>query len=61
MNEEIKCESNLYNEVQYVFGVDLQILTNTLTGEQSIGWAREGSEISNTWRLELQNGEESNG
>lgn len=58
MNEEIKIESNLYNKVEYVFGVDLQILTNTITGEQSIGWARQGTEISNLWREE--NGEESN-
>ena len=59
MSKEIKIESNLYNDIQYVFGVDLQILTNTITGEQSIGWTREGSELSNIWRLELENGEES--
>lgn len=58
MNKEIEIQTNLYNEIQYVFGVDLQILTNSLTGEQSIGWARQGSEISNMWREE--NGEESN-
>ena len=58
MNKEIEIQTNLYNEIQYVFGVDLQILTNSLTGEQSIGWARQGSEISNIWREE--NGEESN-
>ena len=58
MNEEIKVESNLYNEVEYVFGVDLQILTNSITGEQSIGWTRIGTELSKEWREE--NGEASN-
>lgn len=50
MNEEIKVESNLYDEVEYVFGVDLQILTNSITEEQSIGWTRIGTELSKEWR-----------
>lgn len=58
MNEEIKVESNLYDETEYVFGVDLQILTNSITGEQSIGWTRTGTELSKEWRKE--NGEASN-
>ena len=58
MNEEIKVESNLYDEVEYVFGVDLQILTNSITEEQSIGWTRIGTELSEKWREE--NGEASN-
>lgn len=58
MNEEIKVESNLYDEVEYVFGVDLQILTNSVTEEQSIGWTHIGTELSKKWRE--NNGEASN-
>ena len=58
MSEEIKVETNLYDKVEYVFGVDLQILYNSITDESSIGWAQIGSEISKKWREE--NGEASN-
>ena len=59
MNEnKIHVQSNLYDEIEYVFGVDLQILTNSITGEQSIGWTRMGSDLSERWHLD--NGEESN-
>lgn len=58
MSEEIKVETNLYDKVEYVFGVDLQILYNSITDESSIGWTQIGSEISKKWREE--NGEASN-
>ena len=52
-----KIETNIFDKVEYQFCVDIQILTNSVTGEQSIGWARPGSEISERWHA--QNGEES--
>lgn len=56
MDNITKVESNLFDKVSYVFGADLQILENSITGEVSIGWAPIGSDISNGWRAE--NGEE---
>ena len=50
MDEIINIETNLYDEVTYVFGADVQISRNSLTGEVSIGWARIGSQVSDTWR-----------
>ena len=58
MSEEIKVETHLYDKVEYDFGVDLQILYNSITDESSIGWTQIGSEISKKWREE--NGEASN-
>lgn len=57
-NKEIRIQSNLYDKIEYVFGVDLQILTNSITGEQSIGWTRMGSDLSERWHLD--NGEADN-
>lgn len=51
-------KTNLYNETEYRFNVDIQILTNTITGEQSIGWTPHDSSISKMWRMELDDGED---
>lgn len=48
MNEE-KIETNLYDEVEYHFDVAVQVLRNSVTGEQSIGWAPMGSDIVYEW------------
>ena len=55
---EIK--TNLYDKVEYHFNVDIEILTNSITGEQEIGWTPHGSRISKLWETEFEDdGEES--
>lgn len=57
MNGMTKLELNMFDDVEYHFNVDVQILKNNVTGEYSIGWARPGSEVSEQWR---RNAEEVN-
>ena len=42
--EVLSMELNLYDQCEVVEGCTVEILTNTLTGETSVGWWRSGVE-----------------
>lgn len=44
-----KIETNIYDKIEYHFNCAIQILTNSITGEQSIGWVPMDSEIADDW------------
>ena len=58
--ERLEVKTNMYDKTEYYFNVDIQVLINTITGEQSIGWARINSPISDEWRKEYEDGEADN-
>ena len=35
---------------QFVRSCDVEVLTNEITSEQSVGWAKKGTAVSNAWR-----------
>lgn len=51
--ETVVVDMTYYDGAQYVYSCDIEILTNTETGERSIGWAKKGSAVSNAWRKHL--------
>ena len=49
-------KTNIYNKVEHFYNVDIEVLTNTLTGEQSIGWTPHNSSLSIQWKEEDEDG-----
>lgn len=52
-------KTNIYDKVEHFYNVDIEVLTNSITGEQSIGWTPHGSSISNSWKKDDEDGTES--
>ena len=52
-------KTNIFDKTEHYYNVDIEILTNSVTGEQSIGWTPHNSSISKQWKEEDEDGEES--
>ena len=50
MEEYSYDSSNIYTSCEHRYNVDIEILTNDVTGEQSIGWTPHDSAISKVWQ-----------
>lgn len=51
-----RINTNIYDKVEHFYNVDIEVLTNSITGEQSIGWVPHNSLISESWKEEDENG-----
>ena len=40
INEIVKVETNIYDECERITGCTVEILRNSVTGEESVGWYR---------------------
>lgn len=45
----MEVETNMYDKCEHFYNCAVEVLTNTLTGEQSIGWVPMGGEICKIW------------
>ena len=52
-------KTNIFDKIEHHYNVDIEILTNSITGEKSIGWTPHNSSISKRWKEEDEDGKES--
>lgn len=51
-SRSMNIESNIYDKVEHHYNCAVEILTNSVTGEQSIGWVPMDSSLVDEWMEE---------
>lgn len=49
MENGFKVETNMFNNIEHYYDVAVEVTTNSVTGEQSIGWTPMDSALCKHW------------